>query len=265
MEDLGYFCVDNLPPSLLLKMVELGSQSDANIEHLAVGIDVRGGEFFEDLNESLAELDRGEIPYGIVFLEANDETLIKRFKETRRSHPIQSPGGITESISKERDLLQALRGRANIVIDTSGINVHQLREQLMNQYRSGGASVLLEISLVSFGYKYGLPLDADMVFDLRFLPNPFWVDELRDRDGTDTGVREYVLGQEESQEFLDRIESMVDFVRNKFFREGRRYITLAMGCTGGRHRSVVMVDELAARLQAADWLVNVRHRDIRRR
>jgi len=265
MEDLGYFCVDNLPPSLLLKMVELGSQSDADIEHLAVGIDVRGGEFFEDLNESLAELDRGGIPYGIVFLEANDETLIKRFKETRRSHPIHSPGGITQSISEERDLLQALRGRADIVIDTSGINVHQLREQLTNQYRSGGASVLLEISLVSFGYKYGLPLDADMVFDLRFLPNPFWVDDLRDRDGTDTGVREYVLGQEESLEFLDRIESMVDFLKNKFFREGRRYITLAMGCTGGRHRSVVMVEELAARLQAADWLVNVRHRDIRRR
>lgn len=265
MEDLGYFCVDNLPPSLLLKMVELGSQSETDIEHLAVGIDVRGGEFFEDLNESLAELDRGGIPYGIVFLEANDETLIKRFKETRRSHPIPSPGGITDSISQERDLLHSLRGRADIVIDTSGINVHQLREQLMNQYRSDGASVLLEISLVSFGYKYGLPLDADMVFDLRFLPNPFWVDDLRDRDGTDDEVREYVLGQEESKEFLARIESMVDFLRNKFFREGRRYITLAMGCTGGRHRSVVMVEELAARLQAADWLVNVRHRDVRRR
>jgi len=265
MEDLGYFCVDNLPPSLLLKMVELGSQSDADIEHLAVGIDVRGGEFFEDLNESLAELDRGGIPYAIVFLEANDDTLIKRFKETRRSHPLSAPGGITESISKERDLLQTLQGRADIVIDTSGINVHQLRELLMNQYRSGGGSVLLEISLVSFGYKYGLPLDADMIFDLRFLPNPFWVDDLRDRDGTDAGVREYVLSQEESREFLDRIQSMVDFLKNKFFREGRRYITLALGCTGGRHRSVVMVEELAARLQAADWLVNVRHRDIRRR
>ena len=264
MEDLGYFCVDNLPPSLLLKMVELGSKSDAILEHLAVGIDVRGGEFFDDLNESLAELDRGDISYGIVFLEANDETLVKRFKETRRSHPIHSTG-ITDSISMERELLQSLRGRADIVIDTSGINVHQLREQLMNQYSSGGASVLLEISLVSFGYKYGLPLDADMVFDLRFLPNPFWVDDLRDRDGKDEDVREYVLDQEESREFLDRIVSLVDFLSSKFFREGRRYITLAMGCTGGQHRSVVRVEELAARLQAADWLVNVRHRDIRRR
>ncbi len=265
MEDLGYFCVDNLPPSLLLKMVELGSQSDANIEHLAVGIDVRGGEFFDDLNESLAELDRGGTPYGIVFLEANDDTLVKRFKETRRSHPINSPGGISESISRERELLQGLRGRADIVIDTSGINVHQLREQLMNQYRSGDTSVLLEISLVSFGYKYGLPLDADMVFDLRFLPNPFWVDELRDRNGKDEDVRAYVLGQEESMGFLERIASLVDFLRDKFFREGRRYVTLAMGCTGGQHRSVVMVEELAARLKAADWLINVRHRDIRRR
>jgi UPF0042 nucleotide-binding protein len=175
MEDLGYFCVDNLPPSLLLKLVELSSQSDANIDHLAVGIDVRGGEFFEDLNESLDELDRGGIPYRIIFLEADDETLINRFKESRRSHPIPSQGGITESITMERELLQILRGRADIVIDTTRINVHQLREQLMNQYRSDGESILLEVSLVSFGYKYGLPLDADMVFDVRFLPNPYWL------------------------------------------------------------------------------------------
>jgi UPF0042 nucleotide-binding protein len=246
-------------------MVELGSQSDAGIEHLAVGIDVRGGEFFEDLNESLTELDRGSVPYRIVFLEADDETLIRRFKETRRSHPLHSPGGISESIGRERDLLMSLRGRADIVIDTSRTNVHQLREQLMNQYRSETASPLLEISLVSFGYKYGLPLDADIVFDLRFLPNPFWVDELRELDGADDAVREYVMSQEDSVEFLDQVESLVQFLKGRFFREGRRYINLAMGCTGGQHRSVVLVDELAARLKASDWLVNVRHRDIHRR
>jgi RNase adapter protein RapZ len=264
MEDLGYFCVDNLPPSLLLKMVELGSQSDANIEHLAVGIDVRGGEFFDDLSDSLDELDRGGIPYRIIFLEADDETLIRRFKETRRSHPIHATGGIVESIGRERDLLMSLRGRAEVVIDTSSINVHQLREQLMNRYRSDGGPVLLEVSLVSFGFKYGLPLDADMVFDLRFLPNPFWVDELRELDGSDERVRGYVISQGESQVFLDKVESLVRFMKEKFFREGRRYITLAMGCTGGRHRSVVLVEELAARLKAADWEVNVRHRDINR-
>jgi UPF0042 nucleotide-binding protein len=265
MEDLGYFCVDNLPPTLLVKMVELCSQSDINIEHLAAVIDVRGGEFFDELTESLAELDRGDIPYRIVFLEADDETLIRRFKETRRSHPINDPGGISESIARERDLLQILRGRADIVIDTSKSNVHQLREQLMNQYRSEGMAVPLEVSLVSFGYKYGLPLDADMVFDLRFLPNPFWVDRLRELNGGDEEVREYVLGEKDSTEFLDQVESLIRFLRDRFIREGRRYITLAMGCTGGQHRSVVLVDELAARLEAAGWSVNIRHRDVHRR
>ena len=265
MEDLGYFCVDNLPPLLLLKMVELGSQSDAGIDHLAVGIDVRGGEFFEDLSESMDELDRGGITYRIVFLEADDETLIKRFKESRRSHPIPSQGGITQSIARERELLQTLRGRADIVIDTSGINVHQLREQLMNQYRSEGESITLEMSLVSFGYKFGLPLDADMVFDVRFLPNPYWVDELRELDGSDVQVRDHVMASAESIEFLDRIHALVQYLKDKFWREGRRYITLALGCTGGQHRSVVLVDELAARLTASGWTVNVRHRDVHRR
>lgn len=265
LEDLGYYCVDNLPPSLLLKMVELCLHSGSKIDHLAAVIDVRGGEFFEDLNESLNELDRGNIPYRIVFLEADDETLVKRFKETRRSHPLNSPGGISESITKERRLLQSLRGRADVVIDTSKSNVHQLREQLMKQYREEGKPIPLEISLVSFGYKFGLPLDADIVLDLRFLPNPFWVDELRDRNGRNEEVRDYILCHEDSMEFLDRIESLLQFLKDSYIREGRRYITLALGCTGGRHRSVVMVDELAARLNARDWSVNVRHRDAHRR
>jgi RNase adapter protein RapZ len=265
MEDLGFFCVDNLPPSLILKMVELGSQSDSTIEHLAVGIDVRGGEFFEDLNDSLNELDRGGISCRIVFLEADDETLIKRFKETRRSHPIHAQGGISESMARERELLQSLRGRADIVIDTSRINVHQLREQLMNMYRSESGATPLEISLVSFGYKHGLPLDADMVFDVRFLPNPYWVDELRELDGSDPRVRDHIMSSVESLQFLERVYELVQFLREKFFREGRRYITLAMGCTGGQHRSVVLVDELASRLTASDWSVNVRHRDVHRR
>jgi UPF0042 nucleotide-binding protein len=265
LEDLGYYCVDNLPPSLLLKMVELCRHSGSKIDHLAAVMDVRGGEFFEDLNESLNELDRGNIPYRIVFLEADDETLVKRFKETRRSHPLNSPGGISESISKERRLLQSLRGRADVVIDTSKSNMHQLREQLMEQYQEEGKPIPLEISLVSFGYKFGLPLDADMVLDLRFLPNPFWVDELRDRDGRNEEVRNYILCHEDSMEFLDRIESLLQFLKDSYIREGRRYITLAFGCTGGRHRSVVMVEELAARLKARDWSVNVRHRDAHRR
>lgn len=264
MEDLGFFCVDNLPPSLILKMVELCSGEGANIDHLAAVIDVRGGEFFDDLNDSLDELDRGGIPYRIIFLEADDEALLKRFKETRRSHPIHAQGGILESISRERELLQGLRGRADIVIDTSAINVHQLREQLVELYRGEEGLALPEIALVSFGYKYGLPLEADMVFDLRFLPNPFWVDELRDLDGNDERVREYVLGREESDEFLECVSSLILYLKDKFLREGRRYVTVALGCTGGKHRSVVLVNELAGRLDGSGWRVNARHRDLQR-
>lgn len=264
LEDLGFFCVDNMPPALLMKMVELCSQGDRKIEQLAAVIDVRGGDFFEDLNAALEELDRGDIPYRIVFLEADDETVIRRFKETRRGHPIHAAGGISESIFRERELLQSLRGRADLVIDTSNISVHQLREQVMAHHAAVAESGLLETSLVSFGYKYGLPLDADMVFDARFLPNPFWVDELRDRAGTDAEVREYVLGHEESREFLDRLESLLLYLEDMYIREGRRYITIALGCTGGRHRSVVLAEELASRLRGAGWSVNVRHRDVRR-
>lgn len=264
MEDLGFFCVDNLPPSLLLKMVELCSGEGTNVDHLAAVIDVRGGEFFDDLNDSLDELDRGGIPYRIIFLEADDEALLKRFKETRRSHPIHAQGGILESISRERELLQGLRGRADIVIDTSAINVHQLREQLVDLCRGEEGLALPEIAIVSFGYKYGLPLDADMVFDLRFLPNPFWVDELRDLDGNDERVQDHVLGMAESAEFLERVSSLILYLKDKFLREGRRYVTVALGCTGGKHRSVVLVNELAGRLVGSGWRVNARHRDLQR-
>ena len=263
MEDLGYFCVDNLPPSLLLKMVELGSQSDASLEHLAVGIDVRGGEFFEDLSDSLDELDRGGVPYRIIFLEADEETLINRFKETRRSHPIHSMGGISESISRERELLQALRGRADIVIDTSRINVHQLREQLMNQYRSEGKEVLLEISLVSFGYKYGIPLDADMVFDVRFLPNPHYDPRMRPMTGLDEEVREFVEAGTQAGEFYGRLMPLLDFLIPAYVAEGKSHLTIAIGCTGGRHRSVTVAERLWRDLSKRDdVIVRVSHRDL---
>lgn len=264
LEDSGFYCVDNLPPSLILKMVELCMQGDA-VEHLAAVIDVRGGEFFDDLNDALDELDRGGISYRILFLEADDDTLIRRFKETRRSHPLHAEGGIAESIARERELLQGLRGRADIVIDTSKSNMHQLREQLMNLYRAEGLSFPLEVAIISFGYKYGLPLDADIVLDLRFLPNPFWVDELRELAGDDPRVREYVLGKRESEEFLDRVHSLLLYLKEGFVHEGRRYITVALGCTGGRHRSVVMADELAERLRSHGLQVSVRHRDMDRR
>lgn len=264
LEDSGFYCVDNLPPSLILKMVELCMQGNT-VEHLAAVIDVRGGEFFDDLNDALDELDRGGIPYRIIFLEADDDTLIRRFKETRRSHPLHAEGGIAASIARERELLQGLRGRADIVIDTSRSDMHQLREQLMNLYRAEGLAFPLEITIISFGYKYGLPLDADIVLDLRFLPNPFWVDELRELSGEDPRVRDYVLGKQESEEFLERVHSLLLYLKDGFMHEGRRYITVALGCTGGRHRSVVLADELAERLRSQGLQVSVRHRDIDRK
>ncbi len=264
LEDLGFFCVDNLPPALLLKMAELSSRGEDRIENLAAVIDVRGGEFFEDLNQTLTELEHGGIPYRIIFLEADDGTLIRRFKETRRSHPIVSPGGINESIAKERRLLSGVRGRADMVIDTSRLNIHQLREHIMGQFAKETGAAGLEASLVSFGYKYGLPLDADMVFDLRFLPNPFWIEGLRELNGRAEEVRDFVLGHEESREFLDRVESLLQFQKDLYEREGRRYLTIAMGCTGGMHRSVVMAEELLRRLRDTGWSVSVRHRDAHR-
>lgn len=261
-EDSGYFCIDNLPPQMLPGVVELFALEGSRINRVALVFDVRGGKYFEHIDEALAFLEKSGILFRIVFLEASDEALIGRFQSTRRPHPL-SRSSLVEGIGHERSLLSELRARADLVIDTSDLSPRALRRRLEETILAGELSGQLFVSLVSFGYKYGLPDEADMVMDARFLPNPHWVAELRPLTGLDMPVREYVLGNGGAEAFLSRVADLVTFVAPRFVAEQKPRLVLAIGCTGGRHRSVVLIEELAARLQNETMVVtSVAHRDI---
>ena len=262
LEDLGWFVVDNLPPSLLPQAIE-EIKTDIDDARLAVVVDVRGGKIFEDLADSLQQVLEAGIDLRVLFLEAGDNELVRRFESSRRPHPLQGSGGILDGLVRERTLLGDLRARADIVIDTSALNVHELRRKVEAAF-GGNDRVQLRATVMSFGFKYGLPLDADIVNDVRFLPNPYWVPELRDLTGLDPDVSDYVTGMPEAREFLDRMASMVDLVSEGYLREGKRYVTVGIGCTGGKHRSVAMAENLAARLVKVGVEVLVVHRDLGR-
>ncbi|MGI8867774.1 MAG: RNase adapter RapZ [Mycobacteriales bacterium] len=263
LEDLGYFVVDNLPPELIATMVELGTRSQGAVTQLAIVLDVRSRVFFADLREVILELDRaGKRPW-VLFLQAADDVLVRRFENVRRQHPLQGEGRLVDGIAAERDLLRNLEGEADLVIDTSNLNVHELREKIEVAFGSG-TTPALRATVLSFGFKYGLPLDADMVADVRFLPNPHWIPELRDQSGKDAAVRDYVLSQAGAAEFLDIYHDVLRVVGAGYRREDKRYLTLAVGCTGGKHRSVAMAEQLAQRLVADGVEVSVSHRDLGR-
>lgn len=265
-EDLGYFVVDNLPPELVATLVDLGSRSQGAVTKLVVVMDVRSRAFSSDLRGVIRDLaDRGLRPR-VLFLEARDDVLVRRFENVRRAHPLQGDGRLVDGIEAERALLAPLRDEADLILDTSDRTVHELRHLVESAFTTGsmGAELELRATVVSFGYKYGLPLDADMVVDVRFLPNPFWIPELRELTGRDTEVRDYVLAQQEAAEFLDRYTTVLDIVGAGYIRESRRYLTLAVGCTGGKHRSVVMAQEFADRLSALGVRAYVVHRDLGR-
>src|SRR3990170_6365679 len=261
-EDLGFFCVDNLPPALVPKFAELCLSSDGRIRRAALSIDVRGGEFFDDLFTSLAHLEEMGFEYQILFLDASDEVLVRRFEETRRKHPLAQAGGILEGIRAERQRLQAVKEQADKIIDTSTLSVHDLRQEIMDAFVRGGREGILTVGVVSFGYKYGIPLDADLMFDCRFLPNPHYVEALRPLPGDSPQVRKFVLGQPATQEFMRRLTGLLDYLLPQYLEEGKSHLTLAIGCTGGKHRSVVLADELSSYLDTKGYAVNVRHRDI---
>ncbi|WP_377268930.1 RNase adapter RapZ [Peterkaempfera sp. SMS 1(5)a] len=263
LEDLGWFVVDNLPPSLIPTMVDLGARSQGAVARIGVVVDVRGRRFFDDLLTSLEELERRGVRLRVVFLEASDDALVRRFESVRRPHPLQGDGRIVDGIARERDLLRELRGEADLVIDTSSLNVHELRAKLDAQF-SGEGEPELRATVMSFGFKYGLPVDADLVADCRFLPNPHWVPELRPRTGTDDEVARYVFDQPGAKEFLDGYSELLRIVTAGFRREGKRYMTLAVGCTGGKHRSVAMSERLAKRLIADGVETVLVHRDMGR-
>ncbi|PXY23873.1 RNase adapter RapZ [Prauserella sp. PE36] len=264
LEDLGWFVVDNLPPELISTMVELGAQARGAITKVAVVMDVRSRAFTDDLASVIKDLDARGYKPRVLFLEATDAVLIRRFEQVRRGHPMQGDGRLVDGIAAERALLAPLREEADLLLDTSALSVHDLRAKIEDAFGTE-ASSQTRVTVLSFGYKYGLPMDSDLVMDVRFLPNPFWIPELRDHSGLDGDVRNYVLTQEGAEEFLDRYHELLRLIGAGYKREGKRYLTLAVGCTGGKHRSVAISEELAARLSKEDGMaVKVVHRDLGR-
>jgi UPF0042 nucleotide-binding protein len=264
LEDLGFYCIDNLPLLVVARVLELCTTSLERITRVALGIDIRERQFFSAYPAVLDELHGAGYRLGVLFFDASDEVLVRRFSETRRPHPLGGEAGPLAGIQRERTELSELRARADRIIDTSALTIHQLREELQRLYRAPSASDQLTLLLVSFGYKFGVPRDVDMVLDARFLANPFFVDELRPQTGCDGAVAAFVLDRPEAQEFLRLTSTVLDYTLPLYRREGRSYFTLAIGCTGGRHRSVVLVERLARDLSARGWHVQVQHRDMAR-
>lgn len=260
-EDLGYFCVDNLPPILIPKFAELCAQSDGRVNRIALVIDIRGGSFFDDVFEALETLEQSGFTYEIVFLEAREEILIRRFKETRRKHPLSNTGGISDGIRAEMQKLEQIRGKASMIIDTSDINPKGLRDLINRNYESFPRQEKMLITIISFGFKKGLPLDADLVFDVRFLPNPFYVDSLKELDGNCDEVANYVLKWPVTARFLTKLFELIDFLAPQYVKEGKANLIIGIGCTGGRHRSVTISNKLGEYLRAKGYLVTVDHRD----
>lgn len=264
LEDLGYFCVDNLPTTLIPTFAELCTHSNRDIRLIALGVDIREGEYLAHLRETLAELQAQGHKPEVLFLEAADETLVRRYQETRRRHPLAGEGSVLEGIRAERRTLSNLRESADRIIDTTGLSVHQLKERLIEGYGTQRTRDALTVSLMSFGFKHGAPYDADLVFDVRFLPNPHFVDSLKRLDGRDAAVEKFVMSFEESRTLLAKIEDLLHFLLPLYQREGKAYLTVALGCTGGRHRSVTLVELLRRSLESTGLSPVVRHRDLDR-
>lgn len=260
LEDLGFFCVDNLPPILIPKFAELIKQSGGGIERVALVIDLRGREFFENLFGEIDKLSEMEgITFQILYLDANDQTLVTRYKETRRRHPLSPNGSPLEGIHLERKILQEIKGRASQIIDTSQLKPVQLREIIINQYSQQSSQ--LTINVLSFGFKYGIPIDADLVFDVRFLPNPHYVDDLRPKTGCDAEVSNYVMKWSETQEFLTKLLDFLSFSIPHYQREGKSQLVIGIGCTGGKHRSVAITEYIGQHF-SKEYSVRVTHRDM---
>jgi UPF0042 nucleotide-binding protein len=263
-EDMGFFCVDNLPTTLIPTFADLIARSGQTSRRVALGVDVREGEYLSHLLEAIRELRTRGHSVEVLFLEASEEALVRRYHETRRRHPLAAEGNVLEGIRTERKAMSNLREIADRIVDTSGLTVHALKERLVELYVAPKARVGLTTSLVSFGFKHGVPFDADMVFDVRFLPNPHFVPALRALDGRDGRVREFIMKDAEAQEMLDHLKTFMKFLLPRYEREGKAYLTVAIGCTGGRHRSVTLAEELKRFLDDLGYAPSVVHRDLER-
>jgi UPF0042 nucleotide-binding protein len=262
-EDLGWFVIDNLPPALIGKVAELVGRPGSETERVALVVGRAGGGAVDELAASLEQLRKGGDRVRVLFLEASPEVLVRRFEGTRRRHPMEGEG-VANSISLERNLMQPIREMADVVVDTTELNVHQLRDRLLDLFSRDDPAASMRTSIVSFGYKHGAPLDADLVLDCRFLPNPHWVDELRPFTGLDAPVRDYVMEQPETVEFLTKLDDLLGLLLPAYVREGKSYLTIAVGCTGGQHRSVVLAEEIARCIEARGFHPTVNHRDVDR-
>ncbi len=263
LEDIGYFVVDNLPAPLISGVVDHADLQQSRRGRLAVIVDTRGGLSFVDLERVLLSLARNAVPTTLLFLEAGDDVLLSRFNESRRPHPVEAPS-VAESIALEREALQGLRDRADVVVDSSGRTVHDLREQVQEAFAGVTPRRSMRVAVTSFGFKHGVPPNVDLVFDVRFLPNPHWSAELRPLTGRDEAVREFVFSHDDAVEFVARIEDLLAFLLPRYEAEGKAYLTVAVGCTGGRHRSVAVVERLGEWIRSRDLPVTVNHRDIDR-
>ncbi|MBO8434088.1 MAG: RNase adapter RapZ [Tyzzerella sp.] len=261
-EDMNFFCVDNLPPALIPKFAELCFEQGGEIDKVAMGIDIRGGRLFTDLFDTISSLNERGYDFEILFLDASDTTLIKRYKETRRTHPLSKGGSIEEGIEKEREILEDVKKKATYIIDTSNILVRELKEQLKSIFVENKKFESLIITVCSFGFKYGIPIDSDLVFDVRFLPNPFYIQELKELTGNDKPVSDYVMSFDESKIFLDKLTDMIKFLIPQYIKEGKNQLVISIGCTGGKHRSVTLANALYGKLKEDGHSILLKHNDI---
>lgn len=262
LEDLGYYCIDNMPPTLIKNFIELAGRGKTAIEKAALVVDVRGGEFFGDAKQSLEELKKQDTDCKIIFLEADPKVLIRRYNETRRTHPLSDGGSTEDGINKEIDLLSGIRKSADFVIDTSNMKSARLKQEIKAIIDSGKSSDAFMINIKSFGYKYGIPLDADLVFDMRFIPNPFYVATLKPLSGNNKKVQEFVMKHEESKRFVESVSKLIDDMIPCYIREGKYHLNIAFGCTGGHHRSVTMANVFAEKFKTEGRSITLEHRDL---
>ena len=262
LEDMGYFCIDNMPPVLIPKFSEMLSSVNGNFNNVALVIDIRVGDMINELLAQINDLKRKGYDCKLLYLDADDETLVKRYKEIRRQHPLDNANGLLASIKQERKMLSALYNAADHVIDTSNLSVQDLLQKLKSIYASSDSRQGLEINVMAFGFKYGMPLDADLVFDVRCFPNPFYIDELKHRTGNDREVQDYVMSFPTAMKFMEKLQDMMSFMIPLYIEEGKVSLSIAIGCTGGKHRSVTMTNKLADYLKSKGYSVNVTYRDI---
>jgi len=262
LEDINYYCMDNMPPALLPNFAELCNGSSKEVSKVAVVADIRGGIFFKDLFNSLDILRNKGIKYRVLFLDASDDELVKRYKELRRPHPLSATGTIIDGIQEERILLKEVKQKSDFIIDTSNMKLGRLKEEILSMFLSGKISNNLSVTVMSFGYKYGIPQDSDLVFDVRFLPNPYYIDELKYHTGNDVKVQEYVMGFDTSVTFIEKLVDILDFLMPLYVKEGKSNLVISIGCTGGKHRSVTISNKVADILTQKNYRVLLNHRDV---